>query len=107
MKGVTENGSAEASYYTWVDQFDVLGLGRNTPINTGNASEALLALKDGQFVIMRVPYPTASTRSGWTGRIDDPNAGWKGSRHLDHDQHARAFQWRRARGTTSKVIKFQ
>ncbi len=37
MKGVTEGGSAEASYYTWVDQFDTLGLGRNVPINTGNA----------------------------------------------------------------------
>ena len=27
------------SYYTWVDQFDTLGLGANTPINTGNAAE--------------------------------------------------------------------
>jgi hypothetical protein len=38
MKGVTDVGSAEASYYTWVDQFDTSGLGANTPINTGNAS---------------------------------------------------------------------
>ena len=28
FKGVTDSGSAEASYYTWVDQFDTLGLGR-------------------------------------------------------------------------------
>ena len=27
IKGVTDSGSAEASYYTWVDQFDTLGLG--------------------------------------------------------------------------------
>ena len=40
FKGVTDNGSAEGSYYTWVDQFDTFGLGANTPINTGNASEA-------------------------------------------------------------------
>jgi hypothetical protein len=58
LKGVTESGSAEASYYTWVDQRNALGLGDNTPINTGNASEGLLALKDGQWVILRVPYPT-------------------------------------------------
>ena len=34
LKGVTDSGSAEASYYTWVDQFDTLGLGdtrRSTP----------------------------------------------------------------------------
>ena len=27
LKGVTDNGSAEGSYYTWVDQFDTFGLG--------------------------------------------------------------------------------
>ena len=48
LKGVTDPGSAGASYYTWVDQFDTFGLGANTPINTGNAAEGLLALKDGQ-----------------------------------------------------------
>ena len=42
MKGVTESGSAESSYYTWVDQFDTLGLGANVPIDTGNESEGLL-----------------------------------------------------------------
>ena len=50
FKGVTDPGSVEASYYTWVDQFDTFGLGTNIPINTGNASEGLLALKDGQWV---------------------------------------------------------
>ena len=58
LKGVTDSGSAEASYYTWVDQFDTLGLGANMPIDTGNASEGLLALKDGKWVVLRVPYPT-------------------------------------------------
>ena len=57
FKNVTDSGSAEASCYTWVDQFDTLGLGRNVPINTGNAAEGLLALKDGKFVTLRVPYP--------------------------------------------------
>ena len=90
MKGVTDNGSAEASYYTWVDQFDALGLGKNTPINTGNASEALLALKDGQFVIMRVPYPTGLLHEVDGRAHRRPERGMEGARHLDHDQHARA-----------------
>jgi hypothetical protein len=78
MKGVTDPGSAEGSYYTWVDQFDTLGLGRNIPINTGNLSEALLALKDGKWVIMRVPYPLGFYTKWMDGRIDDPKGGWKG-----------------------------
>ena len=75
---MTDSGSAEASYYTWVDQFDTLGLGENVPINTGNASEGLLALKDGEWVVMRVPYPLGFYTKWMDGRIDDPSAGWKG-----------------------------
>jgi hypothetical protein len=107
LKGVTDQGSAEASYYTWVDQFDALGLGKNTPINTGNASEALLALKDGQWVILRVPYPLGFYTKWMDGRIDDPNAGWKG-RGLWATVSTRApFHMETGKGTTSKVIHFQ
>jgi len=107
IKGVTENGSAEASYFTWVDQFDALGLGKNTPINTGNESEALLALKDGQWVIMRVPYPLGFYTKWMDGRIDDANAGWKG-RGLWATVSTRApFHMETGKGTTSKVLHFQ
>ena len=57
FRDVTDSGSAESSYYTWVDQFDTFGLGRNVPIATGNLNDALLALVDGKFVNLRVPYP--------------------------------------------------
>ena len=57
FRDVPDTGSAEASYYTWVDQFDTFGLGRNVPIATGNMNDALLALVDGKFVVLRVPYP--------------------------------------------------
>ena len=107
MKGVTTPGSAEASYYTWVDQFDTFGLGRNIPINTGNGSEGLLALKDGRWVIMRVPYPMGFFTKWLDGRIDDPGAGWKG-RGLWATVSTRApFHMEGGKGTTSKVMKFQ
>jgi hypothetical protein len=107
LKGVTESGSAEGSYYTWVDQFDALGLGANTPINTGNESEALLALKDGKFVVLRVPYPTGFYTKWMDGRIDDPNAGWKG-RGLWTTVSTRApWHMETGKGTTSKVVRFQ
>jgi hypothetical protein len=107
FKGVTMPGSVEASYYTWVDQFDTFGLGRGVPINTGNASEGLLALKDGEWVIMRVPYPLGFYTKWLDGRIDDASAGWKG-RGLWTTISTRApFHMEGGKGTTSKVMKFQ
>ncbi len=107
LKGLTESGSAEGSYYTWVDQFNALGLGPNTPINTGNESEALLALKDGKFVVLRVPYPMGFYTKWMDGRIDDPNAGWKG-RGLWATVSTRApWHMETGKGTTSKVLHFQ
>jgi hypothetical protein len=107
MQGVTEPGSAEASYYTWVDQFNTSGLGNNVPINTGNAAEGLLAWKDGRWIVLRVPYPVGFYTKWLDGRIDDPNAGWKG-RGLWATVSTRApFHMEGGKGTTSKVVKFQ
>ena len=107
MKGVDAPGSAEGSYYTWVDQFNTLGLGENIPINTGNESEALLALKDGKWVKLRVPYPLGFYTKWMDGRIDDPDAGWKG-RGIWATVSTRApFHMEGGKGTMSKVFKFQ
>ncbi len=107
LKGVDDSGSAEGSYYTWVDQFNTLGLGENVPINTGNASEGLLALKDGEWVILRVPYPLGFYTKWMDGRIDDPDAGWKG-RGLWATYGTRApFHTETGKGTPSKVVHFQ
>jgi len=107
LQGVTDRGSAEASYYTWVDQFDVLGLGKNVPINTGNGSEGLLVFQDGKWVVLRVPYPLGFYTKWMDGRIDDPSAGWKG-RELWATVSTRApFHMEGGKGTTSKVLRFQ
>jgi hypothetical protein len=107
MTGVTESGSAEASYYTWVDQFDTFGLGKNVPIATGNANEALLALVDGKFVILRVPYPMGFYPKWMDGRIDDANAGWKGKALWATYSTRTPFHIEGGKGTTSKVVKLQ
>jgi hypothetical protein len=73
-----ENSSAEASYYTWVDQHNTVGLGENVPISTANLNDGFAALKDGQMVMLRIPYPMGYYAKGLDGRIDDPQAGWKG-----------------------------
>jgi hypothetical protein len=73
-----EEFSIESSYYTWVDQFNTSGLGNNTPIATGNLFDGVHALVDDEFVTLRIPYPLGFYSKGFDGRIDDPNAGWKG-----------------------------
>ena len=78
FKGIGEN-SAEASYYSWVDQHNTFGLGEDIPMSTANLMDGLVALnKDGKMVSIRVPYPLGFYAKGFDGRIDDPNAGWKG-----------------------------
>ena len=100
--GVTDVGSAEGSYYTWVDQFDTSGLGANTPINTGNASEALLAFKDGNWVVMRVPYPPRLLHEV-DGRPHRRSEG--GGRARDcgrRSARARRSTWKRARARRAR-----
>jgi hypothetical protein len=106
FKDVTESGSAEASYYDWVDQFDTFGLGANVPIATGNGEDALLALVNGKFVVLRVPYPMGFFAKGMDGRIDDPKTGWKG-KGLWSTYATRAVAHIEGKGTTSKVLHFQ
>jgi hypothetical protein len=72
------NSSAEASYYTWVDHHNAVGLGENIPISTANLQDGFTALVNGKMILMRVPYPMGYYAKGLDARIDDPNAGWKG-----------------------------
>jgi hypothetical protein len=109
FKGVTDSGSADSHYYDWVDQFDTFGMGRNTPIATGNGSDSLLALspETARFTVLRVPYPNGFFAKGLDGRIDDPKAGWKG-KGLWSTWATRA-PFHNEGGTTmqSKVVHFQ
>jgi hypothetical protein len=78
FKGLPEAGSANHAYYLWVDRYNTLGLGANVPIASANGGESLLAVVDGKMVDLRVPYPLGFFTKLVDGRIDDPNAGWKG-----------------------------
>jgi hypothetical protein len=107
FKNVTSSGSADSHYYVWVDQFDTLGLGKNTPIITGNSSDSLLALVNGQFTILRVPYPMGFYAKGMDGRFDDPNAGWKGKGVWTTWGTRTPFHSETGKGTNPKVVHFQ
>jgi hypothetical protein len=107
FKNVTASGSADSHYYVWVDKFDTLGLGNNTPIITGNSSDSLIALVNGKFTIMRVPYPIGFFAKGMDGRFDDPKAGWKGKGVWTTWGTRTPFHSETGKGTNPKVVHFQ
>jgi hypothetical protein len=75
--GIGDN-SAEASYYSWVDQHNAVGLGNDVPISTGNENDGFDALVNGKMIVLRIPYPIGFYAKGLDARIDDAGAGWKG-----------------------------
>jgi hypothetical protein len=107
FKGLTDSGSAEAAYYTWVDQFNTFGLGPNVPFATGNASESLIALVNGKFVVFRVPYPAGFFSKNIDGRIDDARKGWKGRGLWTTFGSRTPWHMETGKGTRPKVFHFQ
>jgi hypothetical protein len=100
---------ADFHYYNWVDQHNISGFGKDTPIATGSNSDALLALDPdtGEWTTLRVPYPLGFYSRGMDGRIDDPGAGWKGrALWANYGTH---FVWHieGGKGTKGKMVKFQ
>jgi hypothetical protein len=106
-QGAVDSGSADTAYYNFVDRFDMLGVGKDIPLATGNGSEALVALVDNKFMSFRIPYPMGFYAKGIDGRIDDPKGGWKGKGIWTTFATRAPFHMEGGKGTTSKIIKFQ
>ena len=77
------------------------------PISTGNENDALLALVDGKWVVLRVPYPLSFYAKGLDGRIDNPNGGWKGKAIYTPISTRAPFHMETGKGTPPKLVKFQ
>jgi hypothetical protein len=100
---------ADFHYFGWVDRFNTSGLGKDTPILTGSNSDSLIALDPatGKWTYLRVPYPLGFYQRGMDGRIDDPNAGWKGrGLYANYGTHL-VWHIEGGKGTTGKIVKFQ
>ncbi|MEX1257162.1 MAG: carboxypeptidase-like regulatory domain-containing protein [Gemmatimonadota bacterium] len=109
MKNAGQPGGSDFHYYNWVDQFNTLGLGENIPIANGTTSDALLALDpdSGEWVVMRVPYPLGFYSRGLDGRIDDPDAGWKGRAVWADFGTNTPWHIEGGKGALSRIVKFQ
>ena len=98
MKGVTDPGSAEGSYYTWVDQFDTLGLGANMSDQhrqrVGRAARA-----EGRQVGRAARAVSARLLHEVDGRPHRRSEGrLEGTRAVGDGQHARAVPHGRRQG---------
>ena len=74
---VQDEGSVEASYYTWSTS-TTRSASRQRADRDRQHERRLPRAGDGKFVTLRVPYRMGFFAKWSEGRIDDPNAGWKG-----------------------------
>ncbi|OGU26567.1 MAG: hypothetical protein A3K13_11040 [Gemmatimonadetes bacterium RIFCSPLOWO2_12_FULL_68_9] len=109
LKGVTGQGSADFIYFNWTDRYGTLGLGPDLPMIVGTGSDSLQVHmpKTGERIILRVPYPLGFYSRGMSGRIDDPNAGWKGRGVFAAFSTQMLWQLEGGKGTRSKLVHFQ
>ena len=96
-------------YLSWVDREGALGLGKDVPVIDGTGSDSLIAFLPDQkkFVTMRVPYPMDFYTRSMGGRIDDPNAGWKGRGIWAGNNERVVWHIEGGKGNTSQVVHFQ
>lgn len=106
FEGLGDN-SAESSYYTWVDQHNTSGLGEDVPVSTGNLNDGLIAFVNGEMVTLRVPYPMGFYAKGLDGRIDDPDAGWKGRGLWSASGDRTPWLMEGGKGTRPLAVHFQ
>jgi hypothetical protein len=109
MQGVNADINADFHYYSFVDRYDALGLGRDTPLMNGTNSDSLIALdkKTGTLITLRVPYPLGFHQRGMDGRIDDPNGGWKGRGLWSANGTRAMWHTETGMGTRGQVVHFQ
>jgi len=109
FQGLDEKMTTEWSYFNWVDRYNTLGLGPNTPIANGTNSDALFALNPatGTWTTLRVPYPLGFYQRGMDGRIDDPAAGWKGRGVWSGNGTRAVWHTEGGKGTPSQIVHFQ
>jgi len=106
FQGIGEN-SAESSYYSWVDQHNIFGLGKDVPMSTANLMDGLVAYADGKMVSLRVPYPLGFYAKGFDGRIDDEKIGWKGRGLWTSSGDRTPWLQEGGKGMTPMAVHFQ
>jgi hypothetical protein len=98
-------------YMTEVDRDNALGLGKDVVLSGDvNADSFFAVMQQGAkktTLTLRVPYPMGFAARAASGRIDDPNAGWKGRALWSSYSMYAPWHQEGGKGSRSKVVKFQ
>jgi len=110
VEGLVQDGDRAARKEVttnWVDWFDTFRLGRNVPIAMGDLNDSIYALADGKLITLCDPYPMGMFAKNVDGRINDPNAGWKGKALRTTTGTRTFFHNEGSKGSRPKAIKIQ
>ena len=103
--------STDMLYLTNVDHHDTLGLGKDVLVAGDVNADSFFVLmpQNGQMktLTLRVPYPLGFAARHAAGRIDDPNAGWKGRGLWSSYSMYTPWHQEGGKGTRPKIVKFQ
>ena len=105
---------ANESYLAHMDFHDTLGLGDDAPIYGSVNTDAMEVFSPnlGEYVTLRVPYPLGFFPRSGNGRVDDPDAGWKGKGYWASFStyatwHIEGGRGEGGSGVLPKAVKFQ
>ena len=98
-------------YLTNIDHHDALGLGKDVLLGGDVNADSFFVLRpqNGQMqtLTLRVPYPLGFHARHIDGRIDDPNAGWKGRGMWTSYSMYTPWHQEGGKGSRPKVVKVQ
>ncbi len=111
FQGAGDDMSTDMLYMTEVDRDNALGLGKDVVLSGDvNADSFFAVMQQGgqkKTLTLRVPYPMGFAARAASGRIDDPNAGWKGRALWSSYSMYTPWHQEGGKGSRSKVVKFQ
>ena len=107
----TPEVSTDMLYLTNIDHHDALGLGKDVLLAGDVNADGFWVLQpqNGQMksLTLRVPYPLGFHARHIDGRIDDPNAGWKGRGMWTSYSMYTPWHQEGGKGSRPKVVKLQ
>ena len=109
FEGAPDDLSTDMLYMTEIDRDNTLGLGKDVVLGGDvNADSWFVVMpQTGQTLTLRVPYPMGFHARAASGRIDDPNAGWKGRGFWSSYSMYTPWHQEGGKGARPKIVKFQ
>ncbi|PYU19781.1 MAG: hypothetical protein DMG30_23310 [Acidobacteria bacterium] len=111
FQGAPEDLSTDMLYLTEVDRENTLGLGKDVVLSGDvNADSFFVVMPQGgqmKTLTLRVPYPLGFFSRHASGRIDDPNVGWKGRGLWSSYSMYSPWHQEGGKGIRPKIVKFQ